>query len=115
MMRKASIATVVFLLAAGAASAKDLAPAPAQWPLSYERNCATCHGDGENFAGTSALKAKYKGELPAVLDQRTDLDADTIKYFVRQGFSVMAPFRKTEVSDEELDAISAYLTRNNKK
>ncbi len=114
MMRKAPIATVVFLLAAGAASAKDLAAPAAQRPLSYERNCVTCHDDGDNFAGTSALKAKYKGELPAVLEQRTDLESDTIKYFVRHGFSVMAPFRKTEVSDQELDEIAAYLTRNNK-
>jgi len=27
----------------------------------------------------------------------------------------MPMFRKTEISDSELDAIAAYLTRNNKK
>jgi mono/diheme cytochrome c family protein len=30
---------------------------------------------------------------------------------VRHGVSVMPPFRKTEVSDADLAALSAYLTR----
>jgi hypothetical protein len=29
---------------------------------------------------------------------------------VREGILMMAPFRKTEVTDAELDAIAAYLT-----
>jgi hypothetical protein len=32
---------------------------------------------------------------------------------VRQGVSFMPQFRKTEISDEELTALAAYLTRNN--
>jgi len=34
--------------------------------------------------------------------------------YVRNGITVMPTFRKTEISDAELDAIAAYLTRNNK-
>jgi mono/diheme cytochrome c family protein len=30
---------------------------------------------------------------------------------VRNGITVMPPFRKTEVTDAQLDAIVAYLTR----
>jgi hypothetical protein len=37
-----------------------------------------------------------------------------IKQFVRHGVLFMPMFRKTEISDAELDAICAYLTRNNK-
>jgi (+)-pinoresinol hydroxylase len=34
-----------------------------------------------------------------------------VKYTVRHGVSVMPPLRKTELSDADLDAIAAYLTR----
>jgi hypothetical protein len=34
---------------------------------------------------------------------------------VRNGISIMPIFRKTEISDVDLDLIADYLTRNNKK
>jgi mono/diheme cytochrome c family protein len=64
--------------------------------------------------GTAALAAKYKGRQPAVaavLEDRSDLTPQSIRFFVRQGVSVMAPFRKTEITDADLDALAAYLTR----
>jgi len=64
--------------------------------------------------GTDALAAKYKGAKPAMLEERTDLTPQFIKIFVRNGVSVMPRFRKTELSDADLEALSAYLTRNNK-
>ena len=64
--------------------------------------------------GTDALAAKYKGAKPARLEERTDLTPEFIKTFVRNGVSVMPFFRKTELSDADLEALSAYLTRNNK-
>jgi hypothetical protein len=36
------------------------------------------------------------------------------KAFVRKGVSVMPFFRKTEIGDADLDALAAYLARNNK-
>ncbi|MGO9611143.1 MAG: c-type cytochrome [Verrucomicrobiia bacterium] len=74
--------------------------------------CATCHG--ANLPGTMALEAKYKGAKPALLTERTDLIPAVTKTFVRKGVSVMPFFRKTEVSDADLDALAAYLARNNK-
>jgi mono/diheme cytochrome c family protein len=62
-----------------------------------------------------ALQSKYKGALPALLDKRTDLTAQLVKTYVRNGISIMPFFRKTEISDADLDAIAAYLTRNNKQ
>lgn len=62
--------------------------------------------------GAQALAAKYKGTKPAFLDQRTDLSPGVVKYFVRNGVSVMPFFRKTMVSDADLDALAAYLSRN---
>ena len=90
----------------------------------FEKWCAPCHGavapkdvmfGSGALAGTSALAVKYKGKLPAVLEQRTDLTPALIKTVVRHGLYGMPITRKTEVSDAELEDIVAYLTRNRKK
>ena len=73
--------------------------------------CATCHGAGPGHPGTDALQAKYHGAKPAVLEDRTDLDPAAVRFFVRHGVTVMPFFRKTEISDADLDAIGAYLAR----
>ena len=85
----------------------------------YEHWCAPCHGPGignngvQHLPGTDALRVKYRGALPALLTERTDMSPDLVKTYVRQGITVMPFFRKTEIDDGELDAIAAYLTRNN--
>jgi (+)-pinoresinol hydroxylase len=83
--------------------------------VQYQNYCSMCHGEGVGKPGTLALQAKYKGQLPALLAERTDLTPQLIKMYVRNGISVMPIFRKTEISDADLDLIVAYLTRNNKK
>lgn len=35
-----------------------------------------------------------------------------IKVFVRKGISIMPFFRKTELTDAQLDAVAAYVARN---
>jgi len=82
--------------------------------VEYQKFCSACHGEGVGRPGTLALQAKYKGALPALLEKRTDLTPQLIKMYVRNGITVMPTFRKTEISDADLDAIAAYLTRNNK-
>jgi mono/diheme cytochrome c family protein len=77
----------------------------------FQRACAVCHGSGPGKPGSRALATKYKGSLPALLEERTDLKAPYIKQVVRQGLTVMPFFRKTELSDADLEAITAYLTR----
>jgi (+)-pinoresinol hydroxylase len=77
----------------------------------YRYSCAICHGRGSGNPGTVALQAKYGGKSPALLEDRTDLTAASVRFFVRRGVSIMPFFRKTEVSDADLDAIAAYLTR----
>jgi len=79
----------------------------------YEYWCATCHGPG-NLPGRVALQTKYKGAKPALLSERTDLLPAVTKTFVRHGVSIMPFFRKTEISDADLDALAAYLARNKK-
>jgi mono/diheme cytochrome c family protein len=84
----------------------------------FEAWCAPCHAPvtgTERLAGTSTLEMIYKGAKPSALEQRTDLTAQEVAYYVRHGDNAMPWFRKTELSDEDLAAVSAYLTRNNPK
>lgn len=81
----------------------------------YEQWCAICHNEGVGMAGTLVLKMKYKGEVTALLEERTDLTRDVIEYYVREGMGSMPYFRKTEVSDSDLDALVLHLTQKNKQ
>jgi mono/diheme cytochrome c family protein len=74
--------------------------------------CSACHSRGpQNAPGTASLQIKYQGSVPAALEDRRDLTPEVVKVFVRNGVAMMAPFRKTEVSDADLDALAAYLSR----
>ena len=96
------------LALAGAASAQDSAPVERGKQV-FEYWCAPCHAPGPRHPGTQALEALYNGAKPAPLEQRTDLVPELTRQFVRNGVSVMPPFRKTEISDAELAALAAYL------
>jgi mono/diheme cytochrome c family protein len=75
----------------------------------FDQWCAACHAPGPRHPGTQALDALYKGSKPGALEQRTDLVPKLTETFVRKGVSVMAPYRKTEISDADLAALAAYL------
>jgi mono/diheme cytochrome c family protein len=107
---------------ANAQGSGDRAAAIEQGKQVYEYWCATCHSAGlglpgfDGLPGTQQLRIKYRDtSIPAVLDERTDLVPEFIVVIVRQGVSFMPQFRKTEISDAELDALAAYLTRNNRR
>ena len=106
-------------LTAGAASAQDALVQ--RGAVVFQKWCAPCHGDGpgndgrKSLPGTASLALKYKGEKPALLEQRTDLPAGVLKTFVRGGIASMTPFRKTEVSDADIEAIAAYLQSTSSK
>jgi mono/diheme cytochrome c family protein len=87
----------------------------------FDQRCAACHGEipAATFGpaslppmpGTRALEARYRGALPATLEERTDLAPEYVRTVVRQGYLSMPFFRPTELSAEDLDALTAYLTR----
>jgi len=121
------VVALAFFLVATAQPAQEAVSRSSAWTTSttpsqgeprgyvqYTNDCSMCHGEGVGKPGTLALQAKYKGAVPALLDKRTDLTQALIKQYVRNGISIMPIFRKTEISDADLDAIAAYLTRNNK-
>ena len=123
------IGVAVALLIAGAAAAQD-APFPiAAWSRTtaavetegspvergkavFNNWCSACHSRGpQNAPGTTSLQAKHPGSVPAALEDRRDLTPELVKLFVRNGVAMMAPLRKTEVSDADLEALAAYLTQ----
>ena len=71
--------------------------------------CETCHGEGPGNPGTAALQALYGGQKPALLERRNDLFPQITRSFVRSGVSIMPFFRKTEISDADLNALTTYL------
>ena len=87
----------------------------------FHERCTACHGSipknmiGPPYLppmpGTQTLQARYKGAKPAELEQRTDLTAEFVNAIVRGGLNSMPFFRPTELSDEDLSALDAYLTR----
>ena len=90
----------------------------------FDARCRVCHGaysKGQaqpgtftmpQMPGTYALELKYKGQRPALLEERTDLTPELIALFVRRGGGGFMPFfRPTEVSEEDLKALDAYLVR----
>jgi (+)-pinoresinol hydroxylase len=101
----------VLLMAALAGSAQAASP---NGKAVYEHWCAPCHAPGPGHPGTQSLQLKYQGKLPAVLLDRTDLSRQAVSVFVRQGILLMAPFRKTEITDAELAALAAYVTAHAK-
>jgi mono/diheme cytochrome c family protein len=87
----------------------------------FQHSCAPCHaaGPGDDgramLPGTDALRIKYQGAVPAVLEEREGLTAEVLRVFVRQGTFSMPPFRPTEITDAEIDDIAAYLAESSKK
>jgi mono/diheme cytochrome c family protein len=82
----------------------------------FQNRCAPCHGAGrggdpgrELLPGTDALRIKYQGRVPALLEQRTDLPEAVLRVFVRHGSWSMPAFRKTELSDADIANIAVYL------
>ena len=86
----------------------------------FQARCNLCHGSltkdagpgtGAWMAGTQALEARYGGKKPAMLEARMDLTPELVRFYVRHGSGIMPFFRKTEISDADLDALGAYLSR----
>lgn len=79
----------------------------------YNNWCDACHRNSDqNAPGTRSLELKYRGEIPAALEERTDLTAELVELYVRNGVATMPFFRKTEISDPDLEALAAYLTQD---
>ena len=119
MMRARTALLAVLAMSVHAAAAGDTALVE-RGDTMFQKLCSACHGKGHGddsepatlLPGTLALRIKYRGERPALLENRTDLSPAVLRAFVRNGVGSMPPFRPTELSDRDIEAIAAFLTRS---
>jgi mono/diheme cytochrome c family protein len=116
-MKATTMLTTLVVLAAGGSAVAQQGSAD-RGQAKFEHSCAPCHGAGIGddgramLPGTDALRIKYKGSLPALIEERTDLNAEAIRTFVRRGTWSMPPFRPTEITESDIQDIAAYLQRS---
>jgi (+)-pinoresinol hydroxylase len=106
--------TVSWKLFPDSASSRSASAQAESGKVDFLNACAVCHAPETDRPGTMSLQFKYAGRLPAALEQRTDLTPELVTYYVRHGIAMMPSFRKTELSDAQVSAIAAYLTRKGK-
>lgn len=101
----------LFFATTGAAASGALAAEAPDGANVYQKWCAACHAPGITHPGTHALMAKYAGVKSGVITEWTDVTPEYVRLMVRTGISVMPQFRKTEISDAELEALARYVIR----
>jgi len=108
-----ALLALALLSAAGGAQAAEpvLSAQEQQGKRVFDHICVYCHGPG--VWGTNRLARRYDKDH-ALLESRTDLSAQAVRTIVRVGLGSMPPMRRTEVSDADLDAVAAYLTRKSR-
>jgi mono/diheme cytochrome c family protein len=92
---------------AGAADT-PLTPRQQQGEKLFHSTCIYCHG--ERVWGTFTLERRL-GKDHALLEKRTDLVGTYVKTVIRSGIGSMPAYRRTELSDADIEAIADYLTR----
>ncbi len=58
------------------------------------------------------MLSRRRGKDKSLLAERGDLTVPYVRTVVRRGLNSMPAITRVEVTDPELDAIAAYLTRN---
>lgn len=76
----------------------------------FGEKCGMCHR--ATGMGTGILARRLDPEQ-ALLENRRDLQPEFIATVVRNGFGVMFPISRPEVSDAQLQILVEYLTVNN--
>ena len=110
-LRARSLARATLLLAASASSLLSLQTAQAaDGRQVFTHRCGMCHREGGT--GTFIL-ARRLGKDQSLLEQRTNLAPDYIRYVTRWGLVNMPRISRVEVPDPDLDAIVTYLTSRN--
>ena len=75
----------------------------------FNRHCVHCHGPGVESVGTVQL-ARTRGADFALLTERTDLAAPYIEFVVRNGLKAMPAFVPSDLTADDLAALTEYLT-----
>lgn len=97
--------TLMVILGSGASQAEEISGKDI-----YNLWCGACHDSGVNHPGTHHLAATRGAEY-SILKERTDLSPDYIRFIIKNGLNGMPPFRPTELSEMEIDALLKYLIK----
>lgn len=82
----------------------------------FDRWCWECHGkDNPHGSGTWSMRKRDGDARSPYLEDRADLNHAYVEFIVRNGQRFMPRFRYTEISEEELVALSAYLKNGHQK
>jgi mono/diheme cytochrome c family protein len=104
-------ARLITVLALGMLSVAQGADAPgdlaARGRQAFAHRCGMCHREGGT--GTFIL-ARRLGKEQSLLEKRTDLQPDYVRYVVRWGLVNMPRISRVELPDPDLDAVIAYLS-----
>lgn len=73
----------------------------------FTEKCGMCHR--ANGMGTGILGRRLSAEQ-ALLENREDLQPEFVRNVVRNGFGVMFPISRAELSDAQLQTLVDYLT-----
>lgn len=104
-MRALTIAAAAVLLVPVVAIAGQGPSKPAaDGKALFHEKCAMCHGP--TGMGTGLLDRRVK---PALLEERTDLNAEFVMQAARIGIGNMPAIPRGEASDAQLKAIADYL------
>jgi len=93
----------------GAAETETLTPQQQQGKALFDATCNYCH-NARGFA-TERLRTRLP-EDRSVLTERTDLDPNYIRTIVRNGLASMPAYTPTDLNEEQIRAIAAYLARS---
>lgn len=110
--RRLVLFCTVALLSNGTICQARTAPPSSEGKRIFERWCSSCHADRPRMPGTISLGQVYKDAKPAAIEKWDDLAPEMTKFVVRNGTGPMPRFRKTEISDPELEALATYLAPN---
>jgi mono/diheme cytochrome c family protein len=91
--------------------ASTVATNPADGADLFKVKCGGCHLEG-GF-GTRVLSRRTEAGK-ALLEARTDLQADYVRTVARRGIGSMPMFREAELSDAQLDAIARHLAKGSR-
>lgn len=75
----------------------------------YVEKCSMCH---RRMGMGTVLLARRLGPERAMLEQRDDLNRQLIEFAVRNGIGNMPRISRAEVSDDRLEIIVTWLTRD---
>ncbi|HUY18969.1 MAG TPA: cytochrome c [Candidatus Binataceae bacterium] len=110
--RMTALILAMALAVAAAAPAARAASAANRGRQIFDTRCVFCHGTGLGHPAWQMLALK-RGKDKAEILGRPDLTPAYIKHVVRNGLIEMPPFRPSEISDSELDALANYVINPN--